>query len=300
MALTEQQFIELEGNINETYDAYFHDVRDFIPEMFKVVKKNQSQFTDYTTGAMGRMTPWAGSVAYDSFEKGYTKQYKAEKYSTGIQIDRDLYEDKEYEAIASRVNKAAESVVTTLQYDSVQVFENAFSTTILGPDGKALCASDHKTTPSADAQSNSGTNELTYDGVEASNLAMESLTNDRGDKMLLMGDMVIAGPRQRDNCKKLFGSEKEAFVGDNTKNIYKDMSFFIHPLLTGDKWFLVNRKVMKGGSGLNWFMRRDPRKLERDGSTAAGDFNTEILSWKAVGRYDYGWTNFYWCYGNNI
>jgi hypothetical protein len=300
MPLTEQQFIALEGNINEVWDAYYKMKKDYIPEFFNVVKKQTAQYTDMTVGAAGRMSSWTGSVAYDTFEKGYEKQYKPIKYSTGIQIDRDMYEDKEYERIKTRVNNVAYGVFKTLQYESAEIFNKATSTDILGPDSQPLGSASHKTIPTAAVQSNLGTNDLTYTGLETSILAMESLLDDRDDKMLIQGDMVIAGPAQRDNCKKLFGSDKEAYVGDNQKNIYKDFSYMIHPLITGNKWFLVNRDLMKGGDGLNFFMRRDPRTLERDGSTALGDFNTEKLSWKAVGRWTKGWTNFFWCYVNSI
>ena len=301
MALTEQQFIELEGNINKVWEAYHKMKKDFIPDIFNVVKKQQAQFTDYTVGATGRMTPWAGTVAYDNFEKGYEKQYKPSKFSTGIQVDRDMYEDKEYERLKMHIKQVGYGVFKTLAYESADIF-NKFtdSTSYAGPDGAALGSASHKNTPNASTQSNLGTNELTYTGLETSMLAMEAFTDDRDDKMLIMGDMVIAGPAQRDNCKKLFGSDKEAFVGDNTINAYKDMQYYIHPLITGNKWFLVNTDLMKDGSGLNFFMRRDPRNLERDGDAAKGDFNTEILSWKSVGRWTKGWTNWFWLYANNI
>lgn len=300
MPLTNRQFLELEGNIDEVFDAGVHDSRDFIPELFKVVTKDSGQFTDVTTGSMGRMTKWAGEVAYDDFEVGYEKQYRAVKYSKGLKIDRDFWEDKEFHKINSRVNKVIEAVVTTLQYDSAIVLEEAFLDSDLGPDKKALCSAAFKLTPKAEDQSNVGNYPLSYTGLESSQLKLESLKNDRGDKMLILGDLVIAGPQQRDTCIKLFGSDKEAFVGDNTMNAYKDMKFFIHPLITGKKWFLSNSRKQKSGSGLVWFMKRDPRKLERDGSTALGNFNSEILSWKAVGRYDYGFTDRTFIFGNKI
>ena len=300
MPLTQSQFLEMEGNINAVWDAYHKHKEDYIPDIFNVITKKTAQFTDFTVGAAGRMTEWQGSVAYDTFEKGYEKQYRPVKYSTGIQIDRDMWEDKEYERIKTRVNSIAYGVHKTLVHDSAYIFNNANSTVITGPDGKPLIATDHKTIPTADEQSNSGSNELTYPGLEASRRALRDLKDDRGDKMLINGNMVIAGSAQEDNCKKLFGSDKEAYVGDNTKNIYKGMKYMIHPLIDGNRWFLVSEELMKQGDGLNWFMRRDPRKLERDGETALGDFNTERLSWKAVGRYTYGWTNFFFIYGNII
>ena len=300
MALTPQQFAALEGNIREVWAANIKMQKDFIPELYNVVKGTMGQYTDYTTGTAGRMQPWNGAVAYDTVGEGYEKQYRAEQYSTGIQVQRNWYEDKEFQRIKTLVNEVSYGVHKTLQYHGADIFNNAFATTKTGPDGKALCATDHKSTPDSAAQSNTGTYELTYDNLETILRKMEDWEDDRGDKMLIQGDMVIAAPNQRDTCKKLFGSEKEAFVADNQKNVYKDFSFMIHPLITGNKWFVVNKAACKGGSGLNWFMRRDPRKLERDGSTALGDFNTEMLSWKAVGRWYAAWTNWHFLFGNNI
>lgn len=299
MALTEQQFIELEGNINKVWDSYFKMKKDYIPELFNIIKKDTAQFTDFTTGAAGRMTPWTGSVAYDSFEKGYEKQYRPQKYSTGIQIDRDMYEDKEYERIKTKVNNIAYGVFKTLQYAGAEIFNGAFGTAITGADGQGLCSASHKTIPTAAVQSNTGTLDLTYANLETTLRAMEDWTDDRGDKMLVQGNFIIASPYWRDTCKKLFGSDKEAFTADNQDNVYKDFEYMIHPLITGKKYFVANKDLMKDGSGLNWFMRRDPRTLERDGDAAKGDFNTEMLSWKAVGRWVTGWTNPLFLYGQN-
>jgi len=300
MPLTSQQFAVLEGNIREIWEANIKMQLDLNPMIYNIVKGTMAQYTDYTTGTAGLMQPWTGSVAYDTVSGGYTKQYRAAKYSTGIQVDRDWYEDKETQRVKTMVNEVSYGVAKTLQYDGVDILNNAFSTKYTGADGKRLCATDHKSTPDSAEQSNTGTYELTYDNLDTILRIMEDWVDDRGHKMLIQGNMIIAAPNQRATCKKLFGSEKEAFVADNTKNIHRDFEFLIHPLLTGNKWFVVNKAAMKNGSGLNMFMRRDPRKLERDGATALGDFNTEKLSWKAVGRWDKGWTNWHFIYGNNV
>lgn len=299
MAITEAQFIELEGNIRKTWDAYFKMKKDYIPTLFNIIKPSTAQFTDFTVGAPGRMTAWTGSVDYDTFVKGFEKQYRPAKYSTGIQIDRDMYEDQEYVPIKTRVNNIAYGVFKTLQYDSASPFNNAFGTDVTGPDSAGLCSASHHIVSGDDAQNNTGTLDLSYDNLETTLRAMEDWLDDRGDKMLVQGNGVIASPYWRDTCKKLFGSDKEAFVADNTDNIYKDFKFIIHPLITGKKWFVVADDIQKGGSGLNWVMRRDPRTLERDGDAAKGDFNTEKLSWKAVGRWVHGWTVWHWVYGQN-
>lgn len=299
MALTEQQFIELEGNIREVWNAYHKSKQDLITPIHNVIKDATAQITDMTIGAPGRMSDWAGSVNYDTFVKGYTKQVHPGKKSTGIQVDRDMWDDKEYRRIKTEVNNIAYGVDKSLRYDSAVILNNAFTTTYVGPDSAGLCSAAHHLVPSDAAQSNTGTLDLSYDHIEETQLLMEAWTDDRGDEMLVEGDFVIAGPYWRKTCEKLFGSVKEAFSGDNTKNVYEGMKYFIHPLIKGKKWFLANESLMKNGDGLNFWMRRDPRNLERDGDAAKGDFNTEKLSWKAVGRWAIYWVNWFFIYGHN-
>jgi hypothetical protein len=297
--MTEQQFIELEGNIRKVWDAYYKKEKDLIAPLYNVIKDETAQITDMTMGAPGRMSDWNGSVSYDTFEKGYTKQNRPGKKSTGIQIDRDMWEDKEYRRIKTYVNSIAWGVDKTLRYDSAAPFNGAFATTVVGPDSAALCSAAHHLVPNDNVQTNSGVLDLSYANIETTQLAMEGWVDDRGDEMLVEGNLVIAGPYHRITCEKLFTSKKEAFTADNTENAYEGMKYFIHPLIKGKKWFLANEELMKGGDGLNFWMRRDPRTLERDGDAAKGDFNTEKLSWKAVGRWLTFWTNWYFIYGHN-
>lgn len=293
--MNKTQFIALEGNIREAVDAFFKGQKqDHIKSLYNVITKKVGQFTDYTIGAPGRMTDWQGAVHYDDFDGGYEVQYRAEKKSTGIQIPKDMYEDGEFEAIKTRVNNILYGVQKTLNYDSAYIFNHATDATIKGPDGQPLISTSHSTVPGADAQSNLFTGVLCdYEGLEEIQTAMEGWKDDRGDDMLIDGNFVVAGKQQRKNLQKLFGSEKEAYVSDNTINVDKDTDFYIHPLIRGKRFFVCNKDLMKGGSGLNWFMRKDPRNIERDGAAAAGDFNTEMLSWKCVGRYKIAWTNWF-------
>ncbi|MGE5436621.1 MAG: hypothetical protein ACM3O3_05285 [Syntrophothermus sp.] len=298
--ITTSTFIALEGNINDIKDAYYKNNEEYYDKLFNVIRKKQSQFTDMTLGAPGRMKKWAGSVTYDDIDKGYEKQYRVTKYEDGIQIDRDIVEYKEYERIKPIVNNKLFGVVKTMRYESADIFNEAFSTAkYTGPDGASLCSASHRTIPGAALQSNTGTLDLTYDNLETTRRLMRSWKDDRVDKMLVEGKMVIAGDYHEATCKKMFGSDKEAFTDDNNINIYKNFSYFIHPLIEDKKWFVVDPDMMKGGSGLNFFIARDPHDLERDGATATGDFNSEKLSWKIIGSWDKGWTNWFFIYGNN-
>jgi hypothetical protein len=119
--------------------------------------------------------------------------------------------------------------------------------------------------------------------------------DDRGDLMPVLFDKIIAGPYWDSTMMKICESEKEPFTADNQINPHKKkLTYYCCPWITGKKWFMVNSHLQKNGSGANFFMRQDPRKIERD-----SDFDALILKWRAVGRWSYGWDNWFWIYGHN-
>jgi hypothetical protein len=300
MALTEAQFIALEDNIQVISKTYHRENTDYIPMLFNVINSKRARELHRGRGTFGRMQPWAGSVNYDTPKDGYEKEYRASKYSNGLQIDSDMYEDQEYESIRGEVQALLDSIYDTLQYDAASVFNNAFSASYTGPDGVSLCNASHHLVPDDDIQSNTGTLEMSVTNVDTVLTNMNQLNNDRGNQMCVQGNMIVSGNYWREQGKKIVGSELEPFQANNDKNTIKqlmsgeNLKYMCMPRITGKKWFVVSTKLMKNGKGLNWVMRKDPRKLERD-----SDFDAEVLKWKSVGRWTFGWDSWFWMYGNN-
>ena len=301
MAMTEAKFIALEGNVRELLKAGLAQKPDLNAGFFKMLTDKTAQFTDYLMGAAGQLKPWTGSVDYDEVDLGYSKQYRPKKHATGIQIDRDMYEDGEYDRLLPMVmSSIADGINTWLNAQGAAFWNDAFAGSLFTTaDGAALCSASHYMKSGGATQTNTFALDLNYTNLNTIRKAMQRFENDRGDKMLIEGSMVIAGINQEVTLKQLFGSEREAFVADNQVNAFKDFSYKIHPLIDGDVWFVVNPTLMLNGSGANFWLRRDPRNIERDGATAAGDFNTEKISWKSVARVVVGATNWTWIAGSN-
>jgi hypothetical protein len=294
MPLTEQQFLEFEGNIQKVWQSYFKAEKDYIPMIFNKTSSSGARELHRSIGAFGMMTDWNGQVAYDRFEKGYEKEYRHGKKTTGVAVDADLFEDKEYASIKAHVENVSYGVHKTLQRDAASVFNNAFDSTILGPDGVPLCSSSHHMVPGDDVQGNTDTLDMTVDNLQTVLNRMVDFADDRGDIMEVQGDTIICGTHWAKTVTQIVGSDKEAYTGENQKNVHSGLSYMIIPRIRGKKWFVASKRLMKGGNGFNWFMRKDPRNLQRD-----SDFDAEILKWKAVGRWSYGWNTWAFIYGNN-
>jgi hypothetical protein len=294
MSQLRSQYIELEGSIQKVFDSFKKSVKDYRPIYFNIASSTRSQENHLGMGNLGEMTAWNGQVSYQDFNKGYEVNYRHAKYSTGIQVERELMDDKEFAEIKKRSNKLAQAVYKSEQAHAVIPFNYAFST-FLAPDALSLCNAAHKITASdSSTQSNSGTLSLTVDNLETVMEAMRLFKDDKGDVMAVEPRMIICGEYWRKTAQQICGSNKEPFVADNQINVYDELTYNVNPRITGKKWFLVDPLMMKNGEGLNWYKRRDPSKVEYE-----DDFDTEVGKYKCVGRWSYGADGWAFIYGNN-
>ena len=85
-------------------------------------------------------------IAYDDAQETFTARYTNETIALAFAITEEAIEDNLYDRIASRYTKAlARSMANTKQVKGAAVLNNAFSTSYVGGDGKALCATGHPT-----------------------------------------------------------------------------------------------------------------------------------------------------------
>ena len=295
MSQLRSQYIELEGSIQKVYDAFKKSTEDFRTTYFNIAKSTRSQENHLGLGNLGEMTEWNGSVAYQDFNKGYEVNYRHKKYSTGMQVERELMDDEEFMEIKRRVGKLAQAVYNTEQNQAASVWNDAF-TTLKSPDNVALCGATHKITPEdASTQSNVGTYELTVDNLETIMKAMREFKDDKENLMSIQPRLIIAGEYWRKTAKQICGSDKEPYNADNQINVYKELTYDINPRITGKKWFLVDPMCMKDGSGLNWFKRISPDKVSYE-----NNFDTHVGKYSVWGRWSYGCSGWSFVFGNNV
>jgi hypothetical protein len=292
--LTREQFIELEDRIDRLYDIRMNQAPDYVSQIFNVQDSNRSEERHEGIGELAIMTPWGGTVAYDGFSTTYEKRYRHAKYSTGIQFEDEIFRFKEYNKIAQRVNKAATSVYKTVQTYGASVFNNAFNSAAAGPDGQALCSTAHPYSPSdPSVQVNAGTSDLSVESLDDTIEKMCDFKDDRGDLLgTVQPNILLVGNSLARTARKIVGSEKEAFTGDNTVNLFNgELQVIVFPYIKGKKWFVCDGAMMS--ELLNWYFARRA-KPERD-----TDFDTEVIKFKLVTLFSFGFDDWRFIYGHN-
>lgn len=276
------------------FEQHQKQMKDYIPLIFNVESSNKAYETYLGTGEIGTMDEWNGSVSYEDFDKGFPVTFTHKKYSKGLQLERELVDDDQYNIIKAKTKKLARSAHYTRQKHGASVFNNAFSGGYLGPDSKPLCSATHPVMPgSSTTFSNLGTYELTADYVETCRTNALAWKDDKGNEILTTLDTILVPSALRKKALIIAETDEEPDTTEHGINVWKgNLKVIEWPFLTdSNAWFLIDSARAK--EDLLWF---DRRKVDFANEV---DFDTEIAKYKVIGRWSYGWLDPRFCYGNN-
>lgn len=291
--------------------------KNFIPLLYNEMSSNKDTESYEGVGAEGTMEEWGYSnnqVHYDEVKELWEKRIKNRKFSDGRQIDRDFIDDLKLTQIRQRIESLARSVHRTQQLQAVEFLNNAFSTagpnwrgrtdSYAGPDGKPLCAEDHPYSPtnSTDTQGNKGNSPLNIDSWDDTAVKMQEWVDDRGNPMPMVPDTLIVAPHNARAAFQIAGLPEsdlpkyEPGSSDFNANMYMGhINVIVNPFIkaaNAKNWFAVDSSRLKD---LNiWQWRRRPE----NGNIT--DFDTEVLKYKVVGRWAYGFKDYSFIYGHEV
>lgn len=283
--------------VTETYELHKKQHPDFKATLFDVQSSKKAVEIHDNVGELGLMDEWESTerrVSYDRVRRGFRAFYQHKKFSKGMAFERELWEDDQFGEIKKQTRKLARSVWYTTQYHAARVFNEAFTSNIIGPDGKGLCAADHPCGPESDYTFTNADSslELSSSNLEKIRTRMMEWTDDRGNLLVLNPDTLLVPPALREAALVISGSEKKPDTDYNNVNIwYGNVKVIEYPFLRDPKaWFVIDSARMK--DFLIWYDRRKAN-LEQDKE----DFDTEVSRYKVVSRFSYGWDNASFIYG---
>ena len=237
------------------------------------------------------------SIEYDKFNALYEKTFTHKEYAKGISVERKLMDDERYGTIKRRAQSLGHSFGTTRAIHAASVFNNAFSSSYLGGDSKALCADDHpRNKVDSTAVDNLGSTALSYAAVVATLNAGFAMTDDRGNPMPAIYDTLVVPGGLRATAFEIVASPLKPDTADNNANFVgaQSLKVIIDPYLTdANNWFMVDSLQSK--MHLIWYNRVTP-ELALDPSS---DFNL-VAKYRGYMRHSFGWDDFRWIYGHEV
>lgn len=268
-----------------------------VPKLFNVQSSAKAVEHTYGIGGLGDVPEFNGTIAYDTFDGLYKKDYTHVEYALGMAVERKLVDDDQYNVINQRARMLATSFVRTREKKAASVFNNAFSSSYLGSDSKALCATDHPLGPSnASTQGNKGTSALSAAAISATRLLMREFKDDRGELITVMPDTLLVPPELEETATIIVKTAQKVGSADNDINYAASLikNVIVWDYLTdANNWFLIDSTMAK--LYLNWFDRvATDFKLD-----PTSDFNL-VARYRGYERYSYGWDTWQWIFGHEV
>ncbi len=244
-------------------------------------------------GAMGLVPKYNGKLEYRTVDPLDLATYTHVEYGDAINIPRALIDDESYGVIKRLVREHAMSYTRTLAHYQASVFNNAFSASFLGPDGKSLCATNHSsgTKPSFN---NKGTSALTHDNVVTTRQIMRKWKDEAGNVMLVKPDLLVVPVELEAKADEIVNSVQRSDNANNATNTNRNLTYVVEPLLTdANNWFLTDSLL--AGMYLNWFWRVRPEYAE----DPTGNYNLG-MNMRGYMRFSFGWDTHTWIYGHEV
>lgn len=273
-----------------------------VPLFYNVTTSQKAQEHDQGLGGMQDWNEYTGQIEYADTELGYKTTYTHVEYTQGISVERKLVDDDQYNVINRRASLLGLTAERTREKHGASVFNNAFSSSYLGGDSKALCATDHPLSPTnSTTHGNKGTTALSYDAIIATRKLMRAFVDDTGELFPVMPDTLLVPPGLEETAFYATQAIVEPSDGSTTSepsnpNYVRSKGFRVvvwDYLTDTNNWFMIDSALAK--QFLNWF-NRVPLEFALDPTST---YNL-VARYRGYMRYSFGWSDWRWVYGHEV
>jgi hypothetical protein len=280
--------------IGDRYRAY----PAMFPRIFNVASSSRSieQFTGVSGVGLATQIAEGAPIRQDLPVQGFDSTFTHTKHGLSIPITREMVADDKFGIVKKFTRSLVRSIQETREIRAASHFNNGFSSSFLGPDGKALFASDHPLYKSGGTQSNilSVAADLDVDSLQLAITDFYTMKDPAGLLQMVRAKRLIYHPSNHFNAVEIVKSDGRSDTANRVDNALKDArdglpELFMWPYLTdADAWFL---SAEPEDTGLVWIDREKPY------SDREFDKFTETMYEMQRYRASSGWNDFNGVYG---
>ena len=306
MPLTAGNFADLlKPGLKSIFDIAMASPPDMLNTLFSVESSTRFEEQYQGMGALGTVPVFDGSVPYHDFDAGYRTDIRNYEMAMGIQVERRLADDDQYNQINRRAGNMASAFNNTIETDAANVFINAFTdsgtnrmgASTNGADGVALLSTAHPDSPANtnSTQSNEGTYALTIDNLDTTRQNMRNFKDDKGNLLGVNPNTLLVPPELERTATQLVNQRAiyEPGSAQYDVNMFSGrFNLIVWDRLTdSNAWFLMDSVLMKQHLIWQWRIRPEFSQSE--------DFDGITAKYRGYMRYGIGWTDWRFIYGNN-
>ncbi len=291
---TTDQFGDL---LDPTFQDIFHEVYterpDLLPMVYNFEPTNGRIDMKWTqVGAADDWGQFNGQVGYDSLSQGFDTTLTPIEFSSGLQVERRLFDTEQYNIMNQRPRALARAAFRTRQKHGARFFNLAASVDGLFYDNteNVAPASNLHTTTSGASTTNGFDNlltaALTAVSVQTAAIQMRKFRGDRAEIITVMGNTLLIPVDLQEPAFEITKASGKVDTDLNNPNVHEGRYRVIEwDFLTDtNNWFMLDSVLQK--ESLHW---TDAVPIE---FAMIEDFDTLVAKWR--GYMVYGLAHIDW------
>ena len=266
----------------------YSDRPDMIPTLYNQPSTNgRNNMTWTQVGAVEDFNEFSGSVDYSSMNQGFDTTLTPVEFTRGIQIERKLFDDDQYNIMDQRPTALARAAHRTRQKHAATFFNNASSlntggTFYTNTEGVAPVTNSHTTTSGASTASgfdNLVTSALTAVAVQSAYIQARGFLGDQAEIITVLPNELLVPVDLQEKAFEITASSGKVDTDLNNPNIHQGRYKVIEWEYLSDtnNWFLMDSSLRT--ESLHW---TDRTSLE---FAMIEDFDTLTAKWRGYMRY---------------
>lgn len=240
-----------------------------------------------------------GNVRYDQSVPAFSKTYTHSQFGLGFKITKIMVDDDRFAIIDKLASDLGRGAKETIEIAAASTFNNGFSSSYLGPDGKALFAVDHPLVKTGGVQTNTLATaaDLDITSIELALTDFRRMKDPSGKKIRVRPQQLIVPPELEFAAAEIMYAKERSDTANHTPNAFlnRDGMPNFNKMTVWD--YLTDPDA--------WFISATPEDTElrfywREKFNTVHDVDFDSRSIKTAGWYrmSYGWSSFYGVYGS--
>lgn len=301
--------VHISGNFADILDPRFQrivseereQIKDMLPSLFTFETQNgRDNMTFSSVGTLEDWTEFTGSVDYGTRSQGYNVTATYLEFTKGVQIERKLFDDDQFNVMDSRPRALAQSAERTRQKHGAGLLNNSFAVDTQfynNTEGVPLCSDSHTTTSGAATTNgfdNLGTTALSAAAVAAARIQMVGYRGDQAERISVIPDELWVPPALYEIGYEIIASSGKVDTNDNNRNVHEGQ-YNLHEwnyLNNASNWHMADSNLRR--QMVSWI---DRIALE---FAMVEDFDTLVAKWRGYGRWAYAWCDWRFLFGAQV
>lgn len=279
----------------------YNQLRSKLGDLFTMPTQNGRNDMRWSqVGALPDFEEFTGNIGYSSQSQGYDTTLTYVEFANGIQVERRLFDDDQYNIMDQKPQALADSASRTREKHGARILNNAFSVDSYfynNTEAVAMCSNSHTTTSGASTASgfdNLGTASLTATAVTAGLIQMRGFRGDQAERLSIVPDELWVPVDLCEQAYEIANSQGKVDSANNNANYLKGrLQVKEWEYLTDtNNWFICDSQLRKR---MLFWVDRVPLEF-----AMVEDFDKIVAKWRAYMRYGNAQIDWRFIFGSQV